>query len=189
VGGAWLEALAPTDQPFVVAHDPYGLKRHEAAGLFALLPLNPRFLTRQLEVAPHALADVQRRLAQIWLLELAAAAFRVQLRPYAQRGESAFREAFSDLGHRDLDLSLPKNAAGSLFSLGIEDEQRLSGLLLAGRRAEELIDVHDEDWFRNPRAIDQLRSEAHQPPETRVEPEALTTSLDVVVKRLERLLR
>lgn len=189
LGSAWLEALAPTDQPFVVAHDPYGLARHMAGALFALLPLNPKFLTRHLDVAPHALADVQRRLAEIWLLELAGSAFRVQLRPHALGGERAFREAFHELGHRDLNLTLPHELAGTLFSLGIEDEQRLAGLLWASQRAEELLEAHDEDWFRNPRAIEQLRAEAHRPPLTRLEPELLERALRATTQRLQRLLR
>lgn len=189
LGAAWLEALAPTDQPFVIAHDPYGLQRHAAGALFSMLPLNARFLTRHLEVATHAAADVQRRLAQLWLLELAVTAFRVQLRRCALAGERAFREAFHELGHRDLDLTLPPETAGALFSPGIEDEQHLAGLLLAAQRAELLLETHDEDWFRNPRAIEQLRAEAHQPPSAHVEPEVLSAALTVTTKRLQRLLR
>ncbi len=189
LGGAWLEALAPTDQPFVIAHDPYGLKRHEASALFALLPLNARFLVQKLEIAPHALADVQRRLAQVWLLDLALAAFRVQLRPHALAGEQAFREAYTELAHRDLDLSLPRHAAGVLFPLGIEDEQYLVGRLLGVRRELTLLEAHDEDWYRNPRAIEQLRAEAHRPPEVQVQPEDLLAALQMVTRRLEALLR
>lgn len=189
LGAAWLEALAPTDQPFVIAHDPYGLQRHAAGALFSLLPLNARFLTRHLEVATYAVADVQRRLAQVWLLEVSVTAFRVQLRRYALGGERAFREAFHELGHRDLDLTLPPELAGALFSLGVEDEQRLAGLLLGAQRAEHLLETHDEDWFRNPRAIEQLRAEAHQPPTAHVEPEALAAALTVTTRRLGHLLR
>src|SRR6185436_19995593 len=97
LGGAWFEALAPTDQPFVVAHDPYGCKRHEAAALFALLPLNAQFLMRHLEVPRPSLPDVQRQLAQLWLLDLAQAAFRLRLRPHALASERVFREASSEL--------------------------------------------------------------------------------------------
>ena len=189
LGAAWLEALAPRDQPFVVAHDPYGAKRHEAAALFALLPLNAQFLGRYLEVPRSALADVQRQLAQLWLVDLAQAAFRLKLRPYALGSERLFREAFSELAHRDLQLSLPPALAGALFQLDIEDEQRLLGRLLAAQRERELIDVHDEDWFRNPRAIEQLRAEAHRPPQAQVEPARVETALREVTSRLERLLR
>jgi hypothetical protein len=31
-----------------------------------------------------------------------------------------------------------------------------------------MTDLHDEDWFRNPRAIEQWRAEARLPPETTV---------------------
>jgi hypothetical protein len=189
LGGAWLEALAPLDQPFVIAHDPYGLKRHEASALFALLPLNARFLHRHLEIPPHALADVQRRLAQIWLLDLATAAYRVRLRPHALGGEQEFREAFTELGHRDLNLSLPEQATGVLFPLGVEDEQAFVGRLLAARRELALLDEHDEDWYRNPRAVEQLRAEAHRPPQTRADPEDVVAALALVTKRLESLLR
>lgn len=189
LGGAWLEALGPQDQPFVVAHDPYGLKRHEASALFSLLPLNSRFLGRHLEIPPHALPDVRRRLAQIWLLELGLTAFRVQLRPHALAGESSFREAFVELVHRDLDLSVTPNIAGALFPLGIEDEQHLVGQLLAVEREEALLEAHDEDWFRNPRAIEQLRAEANRPPLTRAEPNEVKTALARTLKRLELLLR
>lgn len=189
LGAAWLEALAPRDQPFVVAHDPYGLKRHEAASSFALLTLNARFLSRHLGVATHALPDVQRRLAQIALLELARAAFRVELRAHALEGERSFREAFSELGRRNLDMPLPPSAAGVVFALGIEDEQRLAGSLLAARKAHALVEAHDEDWFRNPRAIEQLRAEASLPPPIRVEAGEISAAATFALGRLDQLLR
>ena len=189
LGAAWLEALAPRDQPFVIAHDPYGLRRHEAAASFALLPLNERFLSRHLGLAAHAIPDVQRRLAQIALLELAQAAFRVELRAHALTGERSFREAFTELARHNLDVSLPPSAAGVVFALGIEDEQRFVGSLLAARKAHVLIEAHDEDWFRNPRAIEQLRAEASLPPLIRVEADEVSAAATFALGRLEKLLR
>jgi hypothetical protein len=46
------------------------------------------------------------------------------------------------------------------------DAQRLAGVFLAATRAAQLAEEHDEDWFRNPRAIEQLRAEARVPPAT-----------------------
>lgn len=189
LGAAWFEALAPNDQPFVIAHDPYGLGRHEAAALFSLLPLNARFARRHLDVSPHALPDMQRRLAQIWLLELASAALRVRWRQAALSNERTFREAFTELAHAELGLSLPPEAAGALLSLGVEDEQALIGGLSAVARSEALVEAHDEDWFRNPRAIEQLRAEARLPPATQADPERTQRSLALTKKRLEQLLR
>jgi len=189
LGAAWFEALAPQDQPFVVAHDPYGLKRREASALFALLPLSPRFLASKLEVGKLALPDVQRRLAQLWLLDLAGAAFRVRLRPLALSSERSFREHFTELAHADLGLSLPPNVAGTFLRLGVEDEQRLVGQLLAVQRARDLVEAHDEDWFKNPRAIEQLRAEAHRPPEIVADKDAVRAALRLTLRELERLLR
>jgi hypothetical protein len=188
LGAAWFEALAPEDQPFVIAHDPYGLGRHEAASLFALLPLNGRFARRYLDVSASALPDLQRRLAQIWLLQLAVSTFRVRLRPHALGSERAFREQFAELAHHDLGLSLSPPLAGAIFPLGIEDEQRFVGQLLAARRTAALVEAHDEDWFRNPRAIEQLRAEARLPPAPQAEPEAVAQALEHTRKWLERLL-
>jgi hypothetical protein len=189
VGGAWFEALAPRDQPFVIAHDPYGLERHEAAALLSLLPLNARFARRHLDISPRALPDVRRRLAQIWLLDLAVSAFRVRLRKPALASERAFRETFSELANGDLTLSLPEAAAGALFPLGIEDEQALLGRLLAVARTEALMEAHDEDWFRNPRAIEQLRAEARLPPASQADPDAVGRALALTKQRLQEFLR
>jgi hypothetical protein len=189
LGAAWLEALAPQDQPFVVAHDPYGLRRHEAAGLFALLPLNPRFLNRHLDVPRLATSDVQRRLAQLWLLDLAVAAVKLRLRSPALASERSFREEFRELTHQELGVSLPPTVAGALFRLEIEDEQSLVGRLLAVLRERELTEAHDEDWFRNPRAIEQLRAEAQRPPEVHAAPERVDAAVQEVGRRLDRLLR
>jgi hypothetical protein len=189
LGAAWFEALAPQDQPFVIAHDPYGLGRHEAAALFSLLPLNARFARRHLDISARALSDVQRRLAQIWLLDLALWAFRVRLRQPALTSERAFRESFSELAHADFGLSLPEAAAGALFPLGVEDEQALLGRLLAALRTEALVEAHDEDWFRNPRAIDELRATARLPPKTEADPEQVARALAVTQRRLQAYLR
>jgi hypothetical protein len=188
LGSAWFEALAPGDQPFVIAHDPYGLGRHEARALFAGLPRNARFAQRHLDVSGNAMPDLQRRLARIWLIDLALAAFRVRLRRHALGSEPAFREAFAELAHADLGLSLPRAAAGAVFALGVEDEQALAGELLAIERADALVEAHDEDWFRNPRAIEQLRAEARLPPRTEVSPERIEAALTRTLKRLTELL-
>src|SRR6185503_15385466 len=141
------------------------------------------------EVPRPSLPDVQRQLAQLWLLDLAQAAFRLRLRPHALASERVFREASSELANRDLGVSLPPAVAGALFQLDVEDEQRLLGRLLAVERARELTDAHDEDWFRNPRAIEQLRAEAHRPPAVRVEIGRVEAALGEATRRLDKLLR
>jgi hypothetical protein len=185
LGGAWFEAQTPTDQPFCVARDPYRLDEHVASYLFALLPLNPAFLARKLDVGKDAMVDIRRRLAQIWALELAAAALRVRLRAAAFDSESRLRETYEELAELDLGVRLPRQLAGVLFRLRSEDEQRLLGLLLAAERAAQLTDAHDEDWFRNPRAIEQLRAEAKLPPRTRLAREVVDGAVAVSTRGIE----
>ena len=96
--------------------------------------------------------------------------------------------AFTELAHADLGLSLPPSAAGALFALGVEDEQALVGELLAVERADALVEAHDEDWFRNPRAIEQLRAEARLPPRTTLDAERLGPALSRTLRRLTLLL-
>jgi hypothetical protein len=185
LGGAWFEAQAPTDQPFCIARDPFRLDEHAASYLFALLPLNPAFLARKLDVGRDALVDVRRRLAQIWALELAGLALRVRLRTPSFDGEVRLRETFEELSELDLGLRLPQNLAGVFFRLRSEDEQRFLGLLLAAERAQRLTEAHDEDWFRNPRAIEQLRAEAKLPPRTWVAREAVDGAAALTIRGIE----
>lgn len=185
LGSAWFEAQVPTDQPFCIARDPYRLDEHVASYLFALLPQNPSFLARKLDVGRDGLVDARRRLAQIWALELAASALRVRLRAAAFDSESRLRETYEELAELDLGLRLPRQLAGVLFRLRSEDEQRLLGLLLAAQRAVQLTEAHDEDWFRNPRAIEQLRAEAQLPPKTRVTREAVDAAVATTLRGIE----
>jgi hypothetical protein len=187
LGGAWFEAQAPRDQPFVVARDPYRLEEHTAAYLFALLPLNPAFLQRKLDVGRDALADVSRRLAQIAALELAQLALKVRLRHAAHESEAALRESFQEWNELELGLRVPRAAAGAWFRLRSDDEQRLLAFLVAQARAERLTEAHDEDWYRNPRAIDQLRAEARLPPRNRMQQSEADAALDVALRRIRAL--
>jgi hypothetical protein len=52
-----------------------------------------------------------------------------------------------------------------------------------------MTDLHDEDWFRNPRAIEQWRAEARLPPETTVPRERVEQALHATVKHIDELLR
>jgi hypothetical protein len=189
LGGAWFEAQAPRDQPFVIAREPYRLEEHTAAYLFGLLPQNPAFLQRKLDVGRDALTDVSRRLAQLAALELAQLALKVRLRHAAHESEAALREGFQEWSELELGLRLPRAAAGVWFRLRSEDEQRLLGFLVAHARAERLTEAHDEDWFRNPRALEQLRAEARLPPRHRMEQGEADAALDVALRRMQSLWR
>ena len=184
VGVAWREALAPAHQPFVVAHDPYQLDSHATGALFAGLALSRPFLERQLDLGSARAREHQRTIARVALLESRAQALRVLLRPAALAGQKAFAEAYEARLQQAIGVELPGTVAGALWCLHVDDAQRFHGVLLAAGHAEQLTADHDEDWFRNPRAIDQLRSEAELSPD----PATTQAALDAGAQALRALL-
>jgi len=66
--------------------------------------------------------------------------------------------------------------AGVWLRLRNDDAQRFLAVALAARRFTSLVEDHDEDWFRNPRAIERLRSEAQLPPRVSVDAEGVRES-------------
>lgn len=174
VGAAWVDATAPNDQPFVVAHDPYGLRRRTMGALFGTLPASSAFARRALGVDGARLVDHRRALSRALLVASRIAALRLVLRGPALSGRRAFREAFEGEAHRELGIALPATAAGTVFQLHDDDAQRFAGLLLAARTAAALRDKNDEDWYRNPRTVEQLRDEGKLSPDPNTTDAALT---------------
>jgi len=184
LGSAWCEALAPAGQPFSIAHDPFGLARASAGALFAGLPLSPAFLKRQLGLGKEDCASHPRALSQCALLFARQLALRVLQDAPALDGSSALRNAFSEQAALAFGFEVAPEAAGLLFRPRLGDAQRLAGVFLAAAHAVELADDHDEDWYRNPRAIEQLRAEAHQPPSVTCTSEALVVGARTLTQTL-----
>jgi len=184
LGAAWADATAPKRQPFAIAHDAYGLRRYTHGALFAGLPLGAVFLRRKLGLGQERARDHARALGRSLLIAARLAALRVLLRSAAQRSRAAYEEAFEAESERVLGISIPGRAAGALIRLEPDDPQRFCGLLLAARKTAELVSEHDEDWFRNPRAIDRLRSEAELSPETSVERATLDMASELAFSAL-----
>lgn len=164
LGFAFLRAQAPRGQPFVVAHDRGHLSAHAHAALFCSLVADTAFLQKQLGLSGDELARARRayRLALLCWVRLAAA--RAELRQAALRGGPAVREAHAELLAELTGRELPSELTLGLFRLEVLEGPRLAGWFLAAARREELTNLHDEDWFRNPRAVEQLREEARLVP-------------------------
>lgn len=189
VGAAWVDATAPNDQPFVIAHDPYGLRRRTLGSLFGSLPAERSFSARTLGVDGSRLAEHRRALWGAILVESRALALRTILRRSALGGARAFRETFEASVVDAFRLNVPPFAAGSLWSPRIDSEQRFAGSLLAAREARRLRDVHDEDWYRNPRAVEELRDEAKRPPDATTTAEALAQGADALCAEVTDAMR
>jgi hypothetical protein len=184
LGAAWSDALAPAQQPFSIAHDAFGLSRAAAGALFAGLPTTPAFLKRQLGLSKEHSTGHARALSRSSLLFARQLALRVLQDAPALQGPAALRNAFSEHAATTLGFEVPPDAAGLLFRPRLGDAQRLAAMFLAAEHAEELAEEHDEDWFRNPRAIEQLRAEQRQPPTTTCTGEALEAGARALTRTL-----
>jgi hypothetical protein len=188
VGAAWTESLASPAQPYCLAYDPFGLARSQGGALFASFVTQPAFLKRQLGLGKERSVTHARALSRSALAFARLLALRVLQDEPALRGPGALREAFSEYAPPTLGFEVPPEAAGLFVRPRLGDAQRFAGLLLAATRAGELAEEHDEDWFRNPRAIEQLRSEARIPAAVTCSKEALETGAQLLTRQLsERL--
>jgi hypothetical protein len=189
VGTAWVDATAPSDQPFVVAHDPYGLRRRTIGALFGTLPWSAPFARRALGLGTARLAEHRRALGVTVLVASRAAALRVLLRSSALSGRRALRERFEERTAQAFRVPLKPDLAGAVFRLHADDLQRFAGVLLAGAEHRHLVERHEEDWYRNPRAVEQLRDEARLSPERTTTEAALGTGADALYDELYAALR
>lgn len=184
-GAAWAEAAAPQDQPFVIAHDPFGLRTKSCGALFAGLLANPEFGKRALGLGSGTTQELRRAMSVIFLMESRATALRVLLRRPALTSERDYRDAFEGLVETHLRVPVPAAALGLTWTPRLDDAQRLAGLALAMLQTRRLRDAHDEDWFRNPRAIDELRAEMARPPQTKCDSADLSGGFALLTSELE----
>lgn len=189
VGAAWVDATAPADQPFVIAHDPYGLRRRTVGALFGALPWSAPFARRALGLGGGRLVEHRRALGVTILIETRTAALRVLLRSSALAGRQALRESFEERTAQAFRAPLKPDLAGAIFRLHADDLQRFAGALLAGAEARRMIERHEDDWYRNPRAVEQLRDEARLSPERTTTEAALRTGADALYDEVYAALR
>ena len=182
VGAAFSEATAPRRQPFALAHDPYGLRRCELGALFALLPVLPAFERSVLGLGRERARQQVRALAFSLLIESRLLALKVLLRPAALAGRSALGEALEAGIERAFGAGVGDVLPHAFVRLRVDDSQRFAGSLRAPARHESLLREHDEDWFLNPRATDQLRSEAALTPGFEIERKELEPCIDVAYR-------
>jgi hypothetical protein len=161
-GAALRTALASPSLPFAVAHDPSDLPGKTLGALFALVPFGESFALRKLGVSRARLRDHQRDIRRSLLVGARGLALRVLLRGPTLAGAETLRRAYPELVFEAIGVELPATAAAVLFRSHVSDPERFGGLLLAAGRARELRDTHDEDWYRNPRAVAELRETSRE---------------------------
>lgn len=189
LGAAFVDATAPRDQPFCIAHDAYGLQRRRHGALLSLLLMNAEFLRRRLGASRDGVVLARRGLATSLLIATRIAAFRVLLRKAAHGGRQRLEEAFESELPQVCRVELGRHSAGVFIRLHDDDPHRFVGALLGADSSRALTESHDDDWFRNPRAVDQLRSEAQRPPECRASAAALDAGTQALLDAIRDGLR
>ncbi|MEI9953948.1 MAG: hypothetical protein WDO74_34480 [Pseudomonadota bacterium] len=187
-GRALSDAASALRSPFVLGTDVFDLQRNTVGALLGALPLSPAFATRRLGLGPARVRDQQRALAQAVLADLRVAAFRVLLRELLAGSHKLRQGELPELSHSALGFELPESVAGVFIRVRPRDAQRFAGALLAASRHEALLQTHDEDWFRNPRAIAELRAELGEPALNPLSAEALSLGAQAAQARLLALL-
>lgn len=187
-GYTWHRALAPKNQPFVVACDPRGLAQSNTGWLFAGLLASPAFQRRHLGGAPSKQRDVQRFWGFVGVHELRLRALRVLLRQALQLDHRERPKAIEHLHERVWGQPPGRHLLGVLPQLRSDDAQRLCAVGLATLRAETLTEAHNEDWFRNPRAVEELRSQAETPPEFTAPADTVSQGLTRYVAQLTTMI-
>jgi hypothetical protein len=182
------DAAGELRSPFVLARDVFDLRRHEVGALLGLLPVSRAFAARQLGLGPSHTQDYVRALARSVLVDTRVAAFRVLLRELLLGGPGAVRRELAELSHGALGFELPLQAVGAFIRVRPRDSQRFAGALLAASRHQSLVEAHDDDWFRNPRAIREVRAEIGESPLSEVTAQTLSTGATALRTRLEPLL-
>lgn len=174
-GRAISDAASALRSPFVLATDVFDLRRHSFGALLGWLPLSPTFAARRLGLGPSRVQDQERTLARAVLADLRVAAFRILLRELLTAASaSRLKSELPEVSDGALGFELPFDVAGVFIRVRPRDSQRFTGALLAASRYEQLEQTHDEDWFRNPRAIAELRAELSEPAQALPSAEALT---------------
>ena len=174
LGGSLADVWAPASCAFVLSHDPWKLDNHRLGALVSSLVLNESWHLRVLGSSRDQAQTQVRALARSVLLESRWLCLKVRLRAAAVESSNALNNAFAELSHRWLGFDLPTCMAGYVPRLGRSDAQRLFGLWLGIADHLSLIQTFDEDWYRNPRAIETLRGQALERPNFQLEKELVS---------------
>jgi hypothetical protein len=186
LGASLVRAHAPAAQPFVISHDPSGLGEHIFGALLGSLPTQPSW---QLRIGGAQSRDSARErarcLTRVKLLHLRFMALSATLRHRVLGGTAAL------VGHGPDDVEQALGLPWSRSLLGVSPRilpdacSRLLGCLLAEELHNELVQRFDEDWFRNPRALEELRHRLNNPPVLRVTPEAVEHATALTLTELQ----
>lgn len=188
-GARWADAAASRELPLPLARLPHGLARLSMGALVAGLWLHPPFLTRSLGWGQGEVERARRSLGLAALAAYRLSAARLLVRPAALRGErGAVRAAFDEALGRALGREVPVELALALPRLHLDDPGRFLAFGEAARTSTRLVETYDDDWFRNPKALIDLRDRLGRMPERLLPADAARAGVDAAARQLTALL-
>lgn len=158
--GAAFRRAASAQLPFAVGQSPAFVDAHTFGYAFASLTTSDTWARSVLGTSRAVARDQARALARSALLEARLAAVRV-LCDRSATGHPAAE--FAELAERFFGAPVPRELAGAWPLPCFDDAARFVGLLRSVAMTAELVERFDADWFRNPRALTELRSRASSP--------------------------
>jgi hypothetical protein len=186
-GRALHDAGANARHPFVVSRDPGAFRARTFGALFMLLPLHASFAERRLEVGRGRFEPYRRALGRVVLLGALLQGLRARLARAALSGASAYRRCFREELPELLGFELPEQLAGVLLA-DEHGESDAVALFCAASADESFTQRYDEDWFRNPRCVDELRGQLEGTPELTPDPDVAAAGATLLGRRLVALL-
>lgn len=185
IGRALSLAWAPSDRPLILLRDPDDVVGHRLGFLFVLCQLSRAFDQKMLHLDRRVVNERRRSASQLLLGIVVSATLRAKLhelglerRPTASEVDEVSACVFQE----------PLDAASVFvwFCARRDEAARLAGLYEAAASYQELVDEFDEDWFRNPRALEKLRSQYGAQAAVQVEDARLALGRDLLMAQIAR---
>lgn len=176
-----LEAARPRTMPFAMHQHPNGLRKHATRSLFASVVADESFAARTLGLGKGEARRHRRDVFGAFVMSLRIDAMRVLVHAALRSGADDARERARELGERVFGRGMPRDAFGVLPTMRPGDGVAFVGALDAHAHRERLVADHDEDWFRNPRALAELRARLG------VARDAVALDLDALIARVDAI--
>jgi hypothetical protein len=184
-GFAVREATARAAGPFAVTHEPGSAAAHRIGFVFGALAADREFHARALGLPRRAAERQARTLAWTALLEARTLAVRLLAGAAEGGGGASLHE---ELAARLFGAEADPGLRGAWPSPRDDEPARFVALLQAPAARDGLRASFDVDWFRNPRAWDQLRAQGATPAWDPVEDVSLAAAVPGLARAFEESL-
>jgi len=185
IGRALSLAWAPSDRPLILLRDPDDVVGHRLGFLFVLCQLSRAFDQKMLHLDRRVVNERRRSASQLLLGIVVSATLRAQLHELGLER----RPTTSDVDELSSGVFQEPLHAASVFvwfCARRDETARLAGLYEAAASYQELVDEFDEDWFRNPRALEKLRSQYGAQAAVHLEDAQLSLGRDLLMAQISR---